>query len=625
MVLLENKSRIPDIYFAYSKDFDYRKYLEEKSHSDEVVLAVDRSTSEIVGAADRLTERVGVGVRVLSSSIDKVGNVLSDGFNRVENRLAGIDQTLQSGFETLSFDLNTIDRSINELSFICDLGFQKLAAETIRSNELLEELVTLFKTPDQVWAREQFDNAKECVARELWDDALKYSNKSIQGDERNSGYHIEPAFHFLKGKILIQYPEVGDGSEFLNLALGNFLDAAKYCGKEHQKLKALSLLQASWCHYCLGDFDSALKAISDSIEGDRSNPLSHFLKAKYATRTGDVDVSATSLRCAILADEILYLRAVNDKDFIQSSLDLDETAKLARDFRKKQFKEFLKDIRFDELARLEELASSIGEEMEQLKSIISTVKKYEDDQTLSSLNSFFLRGSKKPGSNKYPYPDARDLSADLAYEVRAMLVQRGKIETIKHVRQETNWDLKEAKAYVETVECTPLGADAASFTSALCEAQEIRVRVKEASEDTKRRIQDRINSLKTDSHREIVADKISKRSGGFDDMMGWGMLVTGVVLFFLFSSWWPNAPTLIILIGAVVAAFFTYPVATWGAMIISKMRAVAEEQSEFSEAKSKAERANQKASERARQNHAKGRLIEEKYEAILVKEEIVDN
>jgi hypothetical protein len=68
----ENKSRISNFYFAYSKDFDYRKYMEEKSHSDEIVLAVDRSTTEIVGSADRLTQRFGEGVKTISGSIDRV-------------------------------------------------------------------------------------------------------------------------------------------------------------------------------------------------------------------------------------------------------------------------------------------------------------------------------------------------------------------------------------------------------------------------------------------------------------------------------------------------------------------------------------------------------------------------
>jgi hypothetical protein len=52
-------------------------------------------------------------------------------------------------------------------------------------------------------------------------------------------------------------------------------------------------------------------------------------------------------------------------------------------------------------------------------------------------------------------------------------------------------------------------------------------------------------------------------------------------------------------------------------MIISKMRAVSEEHREFTDAKMKAERANQEANERVRQNHAKGRQIEEKLQAIL--------
>ncbi|WP_299477165.1 hypothetical protein [uncultured Paracoccus sp.] len=547
MVVLENKSRVPDIYFAYSQDFDYRKYLEEKSHFDEVVLAVDRSTSEIVGSADRLTERIGVGVEVLSGSIDRVGDAVSKGFNQVGEKLDRIDNTLQSGFQTISFDLNSIDKSINELSYICDLGFEKLAAHTIRSNELLEELVTLFKTPDQVWAREQFEYAKECVARELWDDALKYSNKSIHGDERNSGFHIEPAFHFLKGKILIQYPEAGEGDEFIRLALASFLDAVKYCGKEHQKLEALSLLQVSWCHYCLGSFENALEAIKKSIARDGSNPLAHFLKAKYEARTGDAAASGTSLGYAILADEILHIRALNDQDFLQSSLDLEKTARLARDYRREQFMEFCREIRLDQLIELQDLGKGINLGSEEIQSIINRLEDIRKDQTLITLNNFFLRNSQR-------FP---------------------------------------------------------------CEAMEIEDRGKRAREELINKINSHISRLKSDSHREVVAEKKSKSSGSYDGMMGWGILAAAIILFFVFSSWWPQAPTLLIIIAAVVAAFFTYPVTTVGAMIISWLRAESEAQSEFAQAKANAERVNREGNERVKRSHAEGREIESRLKAVI--------
>ena len=295
MVILENKSRIPDVYFSLSEDFDYRKYLEEKSHSDEIVLAIDRSTSQIIGGAQQFADRIGQGAEVLSGSFDQVGRTLSEGFGQVTGKLDTIDATLQSGFELVSINLNQIDHSIGDLSNIVELGFEQLTKQAIVANELLGELVTLFKTPEQVWAREQFDNAKVCIERGLWDDALDYINKSIHGDDnRYCGFRIAPEFHFLKGKILLQYPEVGCDQDFLDLALASFQQAIKYCGKEHDGLKAESFLNVSWCYYCFGDFDNALKAISDSLEYSSVYPFGRFPPFKIL---GPAWQSRTRQRC----------------------------------------------------------------------------------------------------------------------------------------------------------------------------------------------------------------------------------------------------------------------------------------------------------------------------------------
>ena len=441
VVVFENKSRIPDVYFSYNEDFDYRRYLEEKSHFDEVVLSVDRATRDVVGSADRLSERIGVGVRVLSGSIDKVGDRVNEGFDRVEGKLEGIDRTLQSGFQALEINLDRIDSSINDLSYLCEIGFEKLATHAVRTNELLEELVTLFKTPDQVWAREQFEYAKTCMENELWEDALAYSNKSINGDERHAGFHIEPAFHFLKAKILMQYPDVATGDEFLKMALASFQDALKYCGKGQSKLAALTLLNISWCYYCLGKFHKAILEIERSIGKDDSNPLASFLKAKYEARSGAFTSSELSLKDAILRDEILFLRASNDQDFNHSDIDLERIARQARDHQLEKLASFCREIRYQELLGVRDIlatveADSISEKdkiISQLDYVIGSIQTLKDDKILAVLNDFFLRGG-----GKFPCAAAEIMTYSDAAWSDAKRVLREYIERLEKDRHQDN-------------------------------------------------------------------------------------------------------------------------------------------------------------------------------------------
>jgi tetratricopeptide (TPR) repeat protein len=392
----ENKSRIPDIYFAWSEDFDYRKYVEEKSHFDEVVLAVDRSTSEIVGSADRLTQHIGEGVQVLSGGIDQVGQAIGKGLDAVQAQLGDLDSTLDRGFSAISFNLEAIDRSVQDLSLICDMGFDKVAAQTARSNELLEDLIGLIKTPDQVWAREQYEYAKECMSRDLWGDALGFADKAINGDDRNSGLYIEPAFHFLRGDILLHYPEVGEGNAFVEKALSSFLDAVKYCGAKQPELKALALLRASWCHYCLGNKKEAVATIQEA-EKLHGTPIGSYHLAKYLASLNDSAASGALLK-AILADELLFVRATNDADFSSSAIDLEAIAQKARDHRVQQLSKYCNEtFKYEEVKELAEIADKAhcDEIARFLKSYVKTLTDLRQKPTLSGMNEYFRNESKR--------------------------------------------------------------------------------------------------------------------------------------------------------------------------------------------------------------------------------------
>ena len=76
------------------------------------------------------------------------------------------------------------------------------------------------------------------MSRNLWEDAFNYADKAVNGDDRNDGFKIEPAYHFLRSDILLHYPG-GEGDEFVEKALEGFLNGTTYCDKNQDELKAL--------------------------------------------------------------------------------------------------------------------------------------------------------------------------------------------------------------------------------------------------------------------------------------------------------------------------------------------------------------------------------------------------
>jgi len=203
----------------------------------------------------------------------------------------------------------------------------------------------------------------------------------------------------------LHYPEVGEGNEFVEKALESFMNGAKYCGKKQQELKALCLLRASWCHYCLGDRASAIETV-EQAQKLNDTPLGDFHLAKYKAADGDGGFSFPLLQ-AILWDELLYVRAFNDADFNKGTVDLETTAKHALETRKNLFNEYINHFfKYDEVKEFVEIADkaevtghdwmSVGE----LKKILSRIDELREDQTLSSLNDFLIRGGDEKFSSE---------------------------------------------------------------------------------------------------------------------------------------------------------------------------------------------------------------------------------
>ena len=65
-----NRQIAPEFFFATRSDFNYRNYLEQRAHSDQVKLSIDDQTAVIIGSSQRLADRVSGAAQTISGQIE---------------------------------------------------------------------------------------------------------------------------------------------------------------------------------------------------------------------------------------------------------------------------------------------------------------------------------------------------------------------------------------------------------------------------------------------------------------------------------------------------------------------------------------------------------------------------
>jgi tetratricopeptide (TPR) repeat protein len=225
-------------------------------------------------------------------------------------------QAVSDGFEQVSFDLQTISQGVTDLNATFQWGFCELLLAVGRVNDSLTELVKVLKTPSQTWAYEQFDIARDAFQKGLYQEALEYLGRAINGYAGNTGYKLEYRFHYLMGTIRMgrfsnPCPEVVNLSE----AERAFLLAARYGLRDHRKEAACAFLAAGWTAYCQGNMQNAKQTTEEAITLDHELAEAHFQLAKIQMHIDDPASSLVALRRAIELDQRYSIKAGTDDDF----------------------------------------------------------------------------------------------------------------------------------------------------------------------------------------------------------------------------------------------------------------------------------------------------------------------
>ncbi|MBK6973224.1 MAG: DUF1206 domain-containing protein [Sterolibacteriaceae bacterium] len=362
---------VPPIYYAFNRNFNYQKYLEEKSHVDRVVLSVDSASQKIIGNTQLIAENLGINAQAISEGFSDVSNTIGRASYGVETAIYAVADTVGEGLSQITVDLNSIGENVEMLTSVCEIGFQQLNAATLQSNRLLDEIVTLLEDADRTWARAKFRRAIWCKENKLWHEALENCSNAIGRDK------LEPRFYFLRGSIYLGEAGVDPKLVDLDKAEKDFLSCAKFCGTSEPQLKQKALIHAGWAKYCAG---KPLEAIGILLDADRifahsRNPEISFYLAKCYLHIGDTKKAKQHFQDSIQGGELYAIRAENDQDFIPHIVELrawmeEKRADLAREINSYVEDKFVPPT----LRRLASLAGQEQVPVERMEAIFSHIR-----------------------------------------------------------------------------------------------------------------------------------------------------------------------------------------------------------------------------------------------------------
>ena len=283
----------PELFYVFRDGYDYRSYLETKSHFDRVEIAVDSGIRSLVASSEAMAEQE-------IQAINQLG------------------EDIRSGFEELVVSLDSIERSIDKLKSVCENGFAHISLRLHSINESIDELIRIAKTPDQTWAFEQYSIAKDAFSRDLVEEAMDYVNRAINGHGQRSGYRLEHRFYMLRGLIRLgNYRNFSPDIMDLDAATADFLLAAKYAEHVDLEDRARSLGLAGWASYCNGKMRDAEKYLRKSIEVNECDDQSRFELSKVLFHQDKIEEALKHFSIVLRRDWKYGLRAGSDDDFLK--------------------------------------------------------------------------------------------------------------------------------------------------------------------------------------------------------------------------------------------------------------------------------------------------------------------
>ena len=275
--------------FTYNGADSYGSFLAPQKNLDGFSLLVDLHMAQSLSTQTRLAEQ---GLQAMN---DMSGQVMS-----------------------LRGDIQEVNSSIQEMSSVMQHGFYQVSLELNDIKGTLAQLLKVAKTPDQTWAMEQYSIASQAYKRGHFEEALDYVNRAIDGHGERSGFRLEYRFHFLRGLIRLGGPGHAD-MNIVNpeVAIKDFLNAAKYASHLKDKVQSRCYAMAGWACYCAGRMEDARTYLEKALTLNQRNYSAKYDYAKLLYHEGDTETAGDQFYHALIGDWKYGLRAASDEDFLK--------------------------------------------------------------------------------------------------------------------------------------------------------------------------------------------------------------------------------------------------------------------------------------------------------------------
>lgn len=298
-------------FFSFSEDSDYLSYLDAKGqfdrNYDRIELNFDASIYRLIGHTQNnlafLSAEASSGFEAIDIALKDVIGELSD---------------LQEVKGSVAVKLEDIKRYAARANALLEWGFTETISQHSAISQNLNELIKSSKTPDQAWAFEQFDIARDLLFNQgLVEQALTYINYAIEGQGDRPGLNNEARFYMLRGTIFLGNLDLID-LRFVDLgkARSDFNLGAFYSQDSDKTLHAKALGLVGWTHYCCGEMEEAVHWLHSAVAIDNNQADLHFHYAKALIQKNCVEDSIKEFGVALRLDSGYGKRAAGDSDLM---------------------------------------------------------------------------------------------------------------------------------------------------------------------------------------------------------------------------------------------------------------------------------------------------------------------
>ena len=289
--------------------------LDKEKLRSEVSIPITDSIKTLIEAQKETQIDQTEGLEVLSSDL----SLLNETSVQNQQVLEAGNALLAEQNEAITFvglGVHNLQEEMKGQGALLNWKLSDLGAKIDRLNATLSEILEVLKLPSQTWSAEQFSIARDAYSKNLWSEALRHINFSVNGDGlTQTGYRLESSYHFLKGLII---QEGVRAKEFDLSTLKNseaaYIDSAKTSQKPSEKSfgyvgAALSVLK-------LGDIELAAEHLKSALEHSPEHAEANYLYSHYLYSQGQHEKAGKYLLQAYISEHSYVHKSLLDTAMI---------------------------------------------------------------------------------------------------------------------------------------------------------------------------------------------------------------------------------------------------------------------------------------------------------------------